>query len=172
MWETWVRSLGQADPLGNKMATLYNFLAWKIPWTEEKPGGQQSIGSQRVGHYWPLFLPGEFHGQRSLVGYSSWGSQRVRHDWVTNTFTFIKRHFSSSSLSAIISDLIFYTVHDKFSYQQSPGKNTGGGSCFLLQGIFLTQGLNPSLLHYRQILYHLSHQEGPRNVRKVKVWKC
>ena len=30
-------------------------------------------------------LPGEFHGQRSLVGYSqSMGLQRVRHDWVTN----------------------------------------------------------------------------------------
>ena len=32
------------------------------------------------------------------------------------------------------------------------------GSHSLLQGIFLTQGLNPGLLHYRQILYHLSHQ--------------
>jgi len=29
---------------------------------------------------------------------------------------------------------------------------------FLLQGIFLTQGLNPGLLHCRQILYHLSRQ--------------
>ena len=29
----------------------------------------------------------------------------------------------------------------------------------LLQGIFLTQGSNPGLLHCRQILYHLSHQE-------------
>ena len=29
---------------------------------------------------------------------------------------------------------------------------------FLLQGIFLTQGLNPGLLHCRQILYHLSQQ--------------
>ena len=28
----------------------------------------------------PVFLPGEFHRQRSLVGYSPWGSQRVRHD--------------------------------------------------------------------------------------------
>ena len=27
----------------------------------------------------PVFLPGEFHGQRSLVGYSPW-SHRVRHD--------------------------------------------------------------------------------------------
>ena len=28
----------------------------------------------------PVFLPGEFHGQRSLAGYKSIGSQRVRHD--------------------------------------------------------------------------------------------
>ena len=40
----------------------------------------------------------------------------------------------------------------------SPGKNTGVGSHTLLQGIFLTQGSNLGLLHYRQILYHLSHQ--------------
>ena len=28
----------------------------------------------------PIFLPGESHGQRNLVGYSSWGRKRVRHD--------------------------------------------------------------------------------------------
>ena len=37
---------------------------------------------------------------------------------------------------------------------------TGMGCHFLLQGIFLTQGSNPSLLHCRQILHHLSHQES------------
>ena len=38
----------------------------------------------------PVFLPGETHGQRSLVGYTpqSMGSWRVGHDWVTNTCTF------------------------------------------------------------------------------------
>ena len=25
----------------------------------------------------PVFLPGEFHGKRSLAGYGPWGSQRV-----------------------------------------------------------------------------------------------
>ena len=35
----------------------------------------------------------------------------------------------------------------------SPGQNTGVGSHFLLQGIFPTQGSNPGLLHYRQILF-------------------
>ena len=42
-----------------------------------------------------------------------------------------------------------------------PGKNTGVGCHFLLQGIFLTQGSNPGLLHCRQILYHLSYWGSP-----------
>ena len=45
--ETWVRSLGQEDPLEESMATRSNILAWRIPWTEE-PGGIQSMGLQRV----------------------------------------------------------------------------------------------------------------------------
>ena len=44
----------------------------------------------------------------------------------------------------------------------SPGKNHGVGSHSLLQGIFLTQGSNPRLLHCRQILYPLSHQGSPQ----------
>ena len=43
----------------------------------------------------------------------------------------------------------------------SPGRNTGVGCHSHLQGISLTQGLNPRLLHCRQILYCLSHQEAP-----------
>ena len=39
----------------------------------------------------------------------------------------------------------------------SLGKNTGVGRHFLLQGIFLNQGLNLGLQHCRQILYCLSH---------------
>ena len=44
------------------------------------------------------------------------------------------------------------SVHGIFS-----GKNTGVGCHFLLQGVFLTQGWNPHLLHCRQIFYLLSH---------------
>ena len=43
----------------------------------------------------------------------------------------------------------------------SSGKNTRVGRPSLLQGIFLTQGSNPSLLHCRQILYCLSYQGSP-----------
>ena len=41
-------------------------------------------------------------------------------------------------------------------FQLPSAKNTGVGCHSLLQGIFLTQGLNTSLLHCRQILYCLS----------------
>ena len=47
--ETWVRSLGQEDPLEKGMATHSSTLAWGIPWTEE-PGGLQSMGSLRIRH--------------------------------------------------------------------------------------------------------------------------
>ena len=45
MQETWVRSLGQEDPLEREMATRSSILAWKI------------------------------HGLRSLVGYIPWGRE-------------------------------------------------------------------------------------------------
>ena len=73
------------------MAPHSSTLAWKIPWTEE-PGRLQSMGSLRVGHDWatslrlftfmhwrrkwhptPVFLHGESHGRRSLVGCHLWG---------------------------------------------------------------------------------------------------
>ena len=51
--------------------------------------------------------------------------------------------------------------------RDSPGKNTGVGCHFLLQGIFPTHRLNQGLLHCRQILYHLSHQGSPRILKWI-----
>ena len=59
MQETWVQPLG-----------------WENPWRRE----------------WllaPVFLPGEFHGQRSLVGYSPWGRQESdMTEWLTLSLSF------------------------------------------------------------------------------------
>ena len=49
----------------------------------------------------------------------------------------------------------------------SPGKNTGVGCHFLLQGIFPTQGSSLGLPHCRRILYCLSHQESHIKLCKV-----
>ena len=52
--------------------------------------------------------------------------------------------------------------HRIYSPWNSPGPNPGVGSLSLLQKIFPTQGLNPGLLHCRQIFYQLSHKGSPR----------
>ena len=51
MQNTWVQSLGREDPLEKGMGAYSNILAWEIPWIEE-PGGLQSMGSQRIRHNW------------------------------------------------------------------------------------------------------------------------
>ena len=51
----------------------------------------------------------------------------------------------------------------------SPGNNTGVGCNALLQGTLPTQGLNPSLLHCRRIIYQLSHQGSPRTLEWVSL---
>ena len=56
----------------------------------------------------------------------------------------------------------FLPPHGLYNPWNSPGQNTRVGSLFLFQGIFTTQGLNPGLPHYRQILYQLSHKGSPR----------
>ena len=54
-----------------------------------------------------------------------------------------------------------FQPHGCYSPWNSPGKNTGVGSHFLLPGIFPTQGLNPALLHCRLILYQLEASGKP-----------
>ena len=49
--ETQVWFLCWEDLLEKEMATHSNILAWRNPWTEE-PDWLQSMGSQRVGHDW------------------------------------------------------------------------------------------------------------------------
>ena len=52
----------------------------------------------------------------------------------------------------------------------SPGQNTGVGSLSLLQGIFLTQGLNPGLQHCRWIIYQLNYKGSPRILEWVALF--
>ena len=54
-------------------------------------------------------------------------------------------------------------LHRLYSPWNYPGQNTGVGNLSLLQGIFLTQGLNPGLPDCRQNLYQLSHQGSTKH---------
>ena len=68
----------------------------------------------------------------------------------------------SESCSAVSDSLRSHGLYI-YSPRNSPGQNTGVGRHFLLQGIFPTQGSNPSLPHSRQNLYQLGHQ-GSRSI--------
>ena len=62
---------------------------------------------------------------------------------------------AQSESDSVVSDCLRH--HGLHSPWNSPGQNTGVGSCSLLQRIFPTQGLNPGLPYYKWILYQLSH---------------
>ena len=73
--ETQVRSLGQEDPVGREWLPT------------------------------PVFLPGEFHGQRSLVGYSPWGhkeSDTAERLTLSLTTPLLRVVFMSSSIVCMI----------------------------------------------------------------------
>jgi len=48
IWETWVQSLGQEDPLQKEMATHSGTLAWKIPWVEKPVVGYSPWGCKEL----------------------------------------------------------------------------------------------------------------------------
>ena len=54
-------------------------------------------------------------------------------------------------------------------HRDSPGRNTGKDYYVLLHGIFPTQGSNPGLPHFRQILHQLSHKGSPCVDADVKL---
>ena len=62
---------------------------------------------------------------------------------------------------SILCDSMDYRPPDSSVHGDSPGQNTGVGSCSLLQKIFPTQGLNPGLPHCRQILSHHLNKQIP-----------
>ena len=60
MWDNWVGSLSQEDPLEKEIATHSSTLAWKIPWMEKR-GRLQSIGVTKSGTRLSHFTSGEWH---------------------------------------------------------------------------------------------------------------
>ena len=80
---------------------------------------------------------GNLEGQASEAGYQSCWDASCMH----------AQSLSHARLSATLWTAACQAPWD------FPGKNTGVGCRFLLQGIFPTQGLNLHLPHYRQTLY-------------------
>ena len=93
----------------------------KIPW-------------RRTWQSTPVFLTGEFHGERNLVGYSPWGC-RVEHNWS-----------DLMDAKSLQSCQLFATLWTVACPWGSPDTNTGVCYHALLQGIFPTQESNTTSL--------------------------
>ena len=146
----------------------------------------------------PVFLPGKFHGQRSLVGYSPW-SCKVRHDlatkqkciyvcvwkWKCYSLSHVQLYDSmdyglpGSSVHGIFQLRILEWVAISFPNTHTHTYTYAHGILqarilewvfqSLFQGIFPTQGSNPGLLHCRWILCCLSHQGNPRILKWLAI---
>ena len=144
------------------MATHASILAWRIPWIEE-PGGlysprghKESDTTEQVHFsFSPRVQPraGDRLSQRGELN-MFW-----KLDLVTTWKVKVKVAQSDS-----------LRPHGLYNPQNSPGQNIGVGSLSLLQGIFPTQGSNPSLPHCRRVLYQLSHKGSPHtSIKRNKI---
>ena len=122
------------------MATHSSVLAWRIPGTAE-PGGAHyvwpSMGSHRVGHDWSDLAA-------AAAGVHEWinrGGFQRKYNLSLDRDLVLSR-FQSWKLVATL----WTVATGLICLWDSPGKNSRVGCHFLLQGIFLTQGLNPNLL--------------------------
>ena len=89
-----------AQMVTNLQCRILGFEPWvgKIPW-------------RRKWQPSPVFLPGKFHGQRSLLGYSPWGCKRVGHDLETFILTHSRIHLSQRNDTGRRTDCSMTVIH-------------------------------------------------------------
>ena len=135
------------------MKTHSSILSWRISWTEEL-GGLQSMGPQRVRHNWMTNTtdsPKNLEVKNQI--FSLFTVTCICVCMYMFTYTYASSQVKVTQSCPTLCDPMDHTVHRILQ-----GRILEWVSLSLLQGIFPTQGLNPGLLHCRQILYQLSHQ--------------
>ena len=133
----------------------------------------------------------DWHSLRrgSLACCIQWGCKKVRHDLAAEQqHNRLAKQTQAINYSPVCSESVesekvkILITHHVWLFEtpwiskeptrllcpwNSPGKSTGVDNQSLLQGIFLTRGLNPSLQYCRQKPNHLSHQRNP-----LRVYPC
>ena len=79
--------------LGNSLSAMQE-TRFK-PWVRKTPWRREWLST-------PVFLPGEFHGQRSLVGHSPWGHKESdTTEQLTHTHTHTRTHTSINTKTTL-----------------------------------------------------------------------
>ena len=115
-----------------------------VPWVRKIPCSIK-------WHPTPQFLPGKFHGQRSLAA--------EQLSTLALCYT----------VKVKVTQLCLFATPRTIDSMNSPGQNTGVASHSLFQWIFPTQGLNPGLPHCWRILCQVSHQGSVLNSRSLLI---
>ena len=137
--------------------------SWNILQNRQHVSGQNK--SQQILKHWNHRRYFSDHEGMKLE-INSWRKMgKSTNMWKSST-TLINNHWANVLSCPVTSDCLWH--HGLYSSrffcpQNSPSKNTGVGSHFLLHGIFPTQ----SLLNCRWIVYHLSHQGSQKGLRKI-----
>ena len=151
--------------LNMKVKALSCVWLFAIPWTRDYQA-PQLLGFSRQ-EYWsglPFPPPGALPDPGMEPGFPALQADSLPseppglHQGIQCTLKPQKVKWTQSCLT--LCDPINYSLSRLPCPWDSPGKNTGVRCHFLLQGIFPTQGLNPGLPHYRQMLYSLIAQSG------------
>ena len=151
------------------MVTHSSILAWRIPGTAE-PDGLPSLGSYRIGHDWSDLAAAaaprpHLSIVKPILKLCVCLSLITLYMPTSPANAFHQLKLLCSTLKWSVSCSVVPDSLQPHGLQPSwllcpwdfPGKGTGVGCHFLLQGIFPTQESNLGLLHCRQTLYPLSH---------------
>ena len=155
------------------MVTHSSILAWRIPGTAE-PDGLPSLGSYRIRHDWSDLAAAaaprpHLSIVKPILKLCVCLSLITLYMPTSPANAFHQLKLLCSTLKWSVSCSVVPDSLQPHGLQPSwllcpwdfPGKDTGVGCHFLLQGIFPTQGLNLGLLHCWQILYWLSYKGSP-----------
>ena len=152
-------------------------LYWKIPW-------------MRAWQPTPVFLPGEFHGQRSLEGYSPWGHTELNTTEVTQHISSIpgpilsvvefstillcfsgtfpcRSDFASTRLTALVSDTyraIIFVNSQVLLFPETGSEMTSGEPSLIHRAPSTRQSFHNNTEAYRQAEQSLVHEKYQLNV--------
>ena len=129
-----------------------NICQWNI---NQPPRGTGSHSHCNVNETWKYDAEWKSHHAKCQAGWTASWNQDCQQN---NNLRCADE--SESGKPSVVSDS--WQPHVLYSPWDSPGQNPGVGSFSLLRGIFQYQRLNPGLLHFRWILYVLSHKGSPR----------
>ena len=152
------------SPPGSSLTGLSGQEYWSgLPFPS--PGELPDPGIKPMFSVFPTLVGGFFTteppGKPSLFGIQGSWTRFLR------SLVLLIFNVSGSEILSVMSDSLQPPgLHSPWNY---PGQNAVAGSLSLLQGIFPTQGSNPALPHYRQILSQLSHQGSPRILEWVAI---